>query len=99
MQAYPEQATPLMQLSEDIMRTGDCAFNAKQRELIAAFSSGVNSCTYCYESHRAAAQAYGVDTELLGAALKNIDSSQVGEAMKPVLQYVRILTLSPTNMV
>lgn len=99
MQGYPEQAVPLMQLTENIMRTGECAFSAKQREFIAAFSSGVNSCTYCYESHRAAAEAFGVSHELLGAALSDIDSSQVERVMKPVLHYVRKLTLAPTKMV
>jgi uncharacterized peroxidase-related enzyme len=98
MQAYPEQATALMELTENIMRTGECAFSAKQRELIAAFSSGVNSCTYCYESHRAAAEAFGIDQQLLGAALADIDSSHVNENMKPVLHYVRKLTLFPTRM-
>ena len=32
-----------------------------ERELIAAYVSGLNACTYCYGSHVIAAGAFGVD--------------------------------------
>jgi AhpD family alkylhydroperoxidase len=65
MRRYPAQAIALTELTNIIMRTGDCAFTSEQRELIAAYSSGLNDCTYCYNTHKATAEAFGVDENLL----------------------------------
>jgi uncharacterized peroxidase-related enzyme len=99
MQNYPKQVIPLTQFTEEVMRTGECNFSAESRELIAAFSSGTNACTYCYNTHKATAEAYGVDENLLGSLLNDIDSSPVDDNMKPVLRYVKKLTESPSKMV
>lgn len=96
---YPEQAILLTQLTEVVMRTGDCPFSDEERELIAAFTSGVNSCTFCYNTHKATAEAFGVDEALLEALLSDIDSAPVEDRMKPVLRYVRKLTETPSRMV
>ena len=98
MKRYPAQAVPLIELTEIIMRTGDCGFSAQQRELIAAFASGTNNCTYCFETHRATAEAFGVDEGLLGGMLNDLEASPVDERLKPVLRYVRKLTQTPSRM-
>ena len=61
MRRYPDQAIPLMEMTEVVMRTGECAFTPEQRELIAAYASGTNSCTFCFDTHRATAEAFGVE--------------------------------------
>jgi len=99
MGRYPDQAIPLTELTEVVMRSGDCAFTPEQRELIAAFVSGVNSCTFCYSTHKATAEAFGVDPELLEALIADVDSAAVDEKMKPVLRYARKLTQTPSRMV
>ena len=99
MRRYPQQALPLTELTEIILRTGECMFTAEERELIGAFASGTNSCTYCYETHVAAAEAFGVGEGLLAGLLNDIDSSPVDEKMKPVLRYVKKLTETPSRMV
>ncbi len=96
---YPQHGIPLTQLTEILMRTGDCQFSAKERELIGAFVSGTNACTYCYETHKAAAEAFGVDDKLLRDLLEDVDSSTVDDKLKPVLRYVKKLTESPARMV
>ena len=99
MRRYPGQAGPMMAFSNEIMLDGECAFTAEQRELIAAFASGTNNCTYCFETHRATAEAFGIDESLLDAMLSDLESSPVEARLKPVLAYVRKLTLTPSRMV
>lgn len=82
-----------------IERSGDCAFTSEQRELIGAYTSGTNNCTYCYDTHKATAEAFGVDENLLESMLSDLDASAVDEKLKPVLRYVRKLTETPSRMV
>jgi len=99
MGRYPEQAILLTQLTEVVMRSGECRFSHQDRELIAAFASGVNGCTFCYNTHKATAEAFGVDAELLESLLEDVDSADVPDAMRPVLNYVEKLTRTPSKMV
>jgi uncharacterized peroxidase-related enzyme len=99
MRRYPEQAIPLTELTEIVLRTGDCMFSHKERELIGAFASGTNNCTYCFDTHRATAEAFGVDAGLLGALLTDIESAEVEEKFKPVFRYVKKLTETPSRMI
>ena len=99
MRRYPDQAIPLMEMTEVVMRTGKCAFSVDQRELIAAYASGTNNCTFCYNTHKATAEAFGIDQSLLENLLADLEGSAIDENMKPVLRYVRKLTESPSQMV
>src|SRR5439155_8589721 len=45
-QAVPEAARPLLEYHEVLLR-GESPFSAAERELIAAYVSGLNSCNYC----------------------------------------------------
>ena len=99
MKRYPDQAIPLTQLTEIIMRSGDCGFSPEERELIAAFASGINNCTYCLNTHKATAEAFGVEQGLLAALLEDLESSPVDDKLKPVLRYVKKLTETPSRMV
>ena len=99
MKRYPDQAVLLTELTQIIMRTGDCGFSTQERELIAAFASGTNNCTYCMNTHNVTAQAFGIDEGLLDALLTDIETSPVDVRIKPVLRYVKKLTESPSRMV
>ena len=68
MRRYPDQAIPMMQYSEAILRGGDCPLTSEQRELIGAYTSGLNNCTYCYATHKATAEAFGVEEGLARCA-------------------------------
>lgn len=70
-----------------------------ERELIAAYVSGVNSCRYCFGAHSRVAEAFGVDESLLGALLADVDTAPVDDRLKPLLHYARKLTQSPSRMV
>ena len=99
MRRYPAQAVPLVELTDIVMRSGDCAFTDEQREIIGAYTSGTNDCTYCYNTHRATAEAFGVDEGLLESMLSDLDASAVDDKLKPVLKFVKKLTETPSRMV
>lgn len=75
----------------------DSALGARDKELIAAFVSGLNACQYCYGVHMETAKAFGVDESLLEALLTDFDNAPVDPRLKPILAYARVLTLSPTR--
>ena len=99
LKRYPEQGISLTELTENLMRTGQCQFSAEERELIGAFVSGTNACTFCYNTHKAAAEAFGVEEGLLEKLLEDVDGSPIDDKLKPVLRYVKKLTESPAKMI
>ena len=99
MRRYPDQAIPLTELTEVVMRRGECGFTSEQRELIAAYASGKNDCIYCYNTHKATAEAFGIEQGLLDSMLTDLDASGVDKEMKPVLRFVGKLTESPSKVV
>jgi uncharacterized peroxidase-related enzyme len=52
----PETAEPMLQLAEVLLR-GDNSLTRGERELIAAYVSNLNECTFCQASHSAFAAA------------------------------------------
>jgi uncharacterized peroxidase-related enzyme len=95
--AYPDTAKPLIAFHEVVMRNPS-PLSAGERELIAAYVSGLNACTYCHGVHTATAEAFGVEPGLLAAALSDLDTADVGDKIRPVLRYVGKLTTSPAKM-
>lgn len=98
MSRFPDQARPLIQLTQQVMRDGECALSSSDRELIAAYVSGVNACTYCTGTHSATAVAFGVDPQLLESAVMDLESSAIDASLKPLLSYARKLTLTPSRV-
>jgi uncharacterized peroxidase-related enzyme len=96
-QAFPQTARPLIAYHEALLR-GPSPFSAGERELIAAYVSGLNSCDFCRDIHAQTAAAFGIDTHILHALLTEPDSAPVDARIRPVLSFVRKLTLSPSHM-
>jgi AhpD family alkylhydroperoxidase len=94
---YAELLEKLRPYGHRLMR-GPSPLTPGQRELVAAFVSGVNSCRYCHGAHSLAARAFGVDEAVLASSLDNIDTAPVDARLKPVLRYVRKLTETPSRM-
>jgi uncharacterized peroxidase-related enzyme len=95
--AFPDPARPLLDYHQVLLR-GPSPLSVAQRELVAAYVSGLNACGYCHGVHSATARAFGVDEAVLTALLEEVDTAPVQEAMKPLLRYVRTLTLTPSRM-
>ncbi|MGQ0841199.1 carboxymuconolactone decarboxylase family protein [Actinokineospora sp.] len=94
---YPETAKPLIDYHELVMR-GSSPFTLAERELIAAYVSGVNACDYCHGVHTATAEAFGVPPGLLAAAVADLDTAPIDDKLKAVLRYVGTLTRTPSRV-
>ena len=88
---------PLIEYHEALLR-GDSPFTVPEREMLAAYVSGVNACQYCHGAHTAAAKLFGVSESLIADLLVDPARSAVSPKMVPVLSYVRKLTLTPTRL-
>ena len=89
---------PLDKASQNIMR-GKSSFTSAQKEVFAAFVSGLNACSFCYGSHTAVAKNFGVPKDKIESLLENIDSAPVHPNEKPLFQYLKKLTLSPSKLI
>jgi uncharacterized peroxidase-related enzyme len=94
---YADLLEKLRPYGHRLMR-GPSPLTPGERELIAAFVSGVNSCRYCHGAHSLAARAFGVDEAVLAKSLNNIGDAPVDGRLKPILRYVRKLTETPSRM-
>ncbi len=95
--AFPETVRPLLEY-HDLLLRGPSPLSIAERELIAAYVSGLNACDFCFGAHQIIAEAAGVDAALFGELLEDIDSAPVDNALKPILHYVKTLTLTPAKV-
>ncbi len=94
---FPATSKPLIEYHEALLR-GPSPLSVGERELIAAFVSGLNACSYCHGVHGATAKAFGVSEKLVSDLLNDVAQSQVDGRLKPILAFVKKLTLTPSRM-
>jgi uncharacterized peroxidase-related enzyme len=94
---YSDLLDLLRPYAERLMR-GPSPFTPAERELIAAYVSGVNSCRYCHGTHAQVAQGFGIEPKVFAGLMDDIELAPVAPRLKPVLRYVRKLTESPSRM-
>jgi uncharacterized peroxidase-related enzyme len=97
MMKLPESMRPFSEMVEVILR-GPSDFSVGEREMIGAFVSASNNCSYCYGSHAATAKKFGIDETLFEALLDDIETAAIEEKLKPILRYVKKLTETPYKM-
>ncbi len=95
--AFPETSKPLIEFHEALLR-GPSPFTAAERELIAAYVSGLNRCRYCHGVHTATAERLGVPKGAIQRLVEGIDAAPVPEKMKPILRYAQKLTREPNGI-
>lgn len=95
---FPAGAAPLMEFHDIVLRKSS-PLSVAQRELIAALVSVLNACDFCFGAHVAIAESFGVDPSVFDELLADIDSANIEESLKPLLSYVKKLTLSPSKIV
>ncbi len=88
---------PLLHFHQALLR-GESPFTVKERELMAAYVSGLNACQYCYGAHTAVADMFGVPKEVITGLVEDVDHSDIDDKLKPVFRYIRKLTVTPTQM-
>src|SRR3954463_698992 len=70
----------LVRFTEEVMR-GPSPLSPGLRELIGAYFSKKNSCSFCSDSHAAAAAEY-LEEGLVEEVLRDVESSRLDEAHK-----------------
>ena len=94
---YPDHVPHLMALTNQIMRD-DGVLSRAERELIAAYVSGLNSCQFCLGSHQLYAQVFGIDGSVIDALLDDPASAPIDEKLRPLLAYAAKLTDLPSRL-
>ncbi len=94
---FPHTVLPLLEYHDRLLRDVS-PLTVAERELIAAYVSGLNACTYCHGAHIVAAQAFGIDPALFEGMLADLETSGVDDKLKPLLAYVGKLTLTPARI-
>lgn len=94
---FPHTVMPLLEYHDRLLRDIS-PLTVAERELIAAYVSGVNSCTFCHGAHVVAARAFGIDSDLFEGLMADLESSAVDARLKPILAYVGKLTRTPSRM-
>ncbi len=89
---------PLDKASQEIMR-GKSPLSFAEREIMAAYVSGLNACSFCHGSHQAVAQQFGIEPTVIEQLLEDIDQAPIREPLKPLFRYLKKLTLSPSKLV
>lgn len=94
---FDDGLEPLMEYHDIILR-GDSPLTVAERELIAAYVSGLNACNYCFGAHQAIAETQGIDPELFQELMEDPATSEVKPELVPLLAYVKKLTLTPSRI-
>ena len=82
----PETGKPLQELAEVLLR-GPNTLSAGERELIAAYVSGQNECTFCCSSHSAFAAAQLPEgMPLVDQVRANLDEAPVSAKLRALLR-------------
>lgn len=98
MTLNPDASRLLIAFHTAVLR-GPSPLSEGERELIAAFVSSLNACNYCHGVHAATARAFGIDEALLGGLAADPDCGAADARMRPLLRFLRKLTLTPSKMV
>ncbi|MFZ5608170.1 MAG: carboxymuconolactone decarboxylase family protein [Pseudomonadota bacterium] len=97
-QRFPKGVGALLDYHDAILR-GPSPLTIGERELIAAYVSGLNACRFCYGAHSTYAEAYGIDIAVFDALFTDLETAPVDARMKPVLRYAAKLTQAPHKLV
>ncbi|HEY0543972.1 MAG TPA: peroxidase-related enzyme [Pyrinomonadaceae bacterium] len=82
---YPETAQHLTGLAQALLR-GPSSLTPAERELIAAYVSAQNECSFCMNSHAAAARhLYGEERAVVDQAVIDFQEAALSEKMKSLL--------------
>lgn len=81
----PDTGKPLYELAQTLLR-GESPLSPAERELIAAYTSSRNDCTFCTCSHAAAARfLYRDGGETVGVALDDYRNAPISDKLKALL--------------
>ena len=83
----PETAGPLNHLVQTLLHNPHPTLSAGERELIATYVSGLNTCKYCCNIHGAIAQhQLGNNAEIVKQVLADPESAPISNKLKALLK-------------
>ncbi|MBU2570295.1 MAG: hypothetical protein KJ725_09695 [Gammaproteobacteria bacterium] len=94
---YPRRGILLFKLLEDIKGCFS-PLGKGTRELIITYTSDLNQSESCYTAHKSLLKELGIDESVYGQLILDIDSAKVDEKIKPLLRFVKKLTLTPDQI-
>lgn len=97
MAKYPRRGILLFKLLEDI-KGSFSPLDKGVRELIIAYTSDLNQSESCYKAHKSLFKEAGNDEFVYAQIKSDIDSANVNEKLKPILRFVKKLTLTPDEI-
>lgn len=84
-QYRPDTGKALYELAQVLLR-GESPLSPAERELIATFVSAKNACTFCTQSHAAAArELFGTDRAVVDFTLSEYETAPISEKLKALL--------------
>jgi uncharacterized peroxidase-related enzyme len=87
----PEVTSHLASFTEGVMRAPS-SVGLGLRELIAAYTSWINECQFCWKSHAAVASELLGSEDLVRSVLKDLESSPLPEKEKSLLRFAAKIT-------
>ena len=87
----------LVRFTEEVMR-GPSPLSPGLRELIGAYFSKRNQCSFCSDAHAAAAAEY-LEEGLVDEVLRDVETSRLDESHKVLFRYIGKLAEAPHRVV
>ena len=96
--SYPDIYGLWAEMGQALMN-GPSPLTPGEREMIAAYVAGLVECRYSYIAHTEAAYAWDIERGLIDRLLDDLDTAPVADKFKPLLAFVKKLSLTPKQMV
>jgi len=93
----PAWGKPFSRLLTEGMRSRSTAWSVGERELFAAFTSKLNTCSYCVGTHGTVASTK-LGPELTAAVLADWQTAPVGRRLRSMLGFLEKMTLAPESL-
>jgi alkylhydroperoxidase family enzyme len=91
---YPRSGILLWKMLENV-KASFSPQDGRMCEFLITYISGLNQSAFCYEAHKRLAMQLGVKEVVFGQLKADIDSANVETKLKPILHFVKKLTLTP----
>lgn len=91
---YPEIYEVWAHMSQAMMN-GPSDLSRGERELILTYAAGVAGCEFVCTAHAEVAYQLGIERGLVEAMLTDLDTAPVADKLRPIMQYVRQLSMAP----
>ncbi len=94
---FPKTVWPLCEY-HDILLRGDSELSVAEREMLAAYVSGLNACNFCHGSHRIIAELHGIDEKVFDNLISDPAQAGIDDKFLPLLAYLKKLTEAPSKL-